>query len=192
MPGLVIGTIALVIGAGAGAYAATTGGAKITVCVHSNGGGLYQARKCAKRDTKLSWNTTGLAGAPGKNGTNGTDGTDVTDGTDGSAVAYAHISQTGTLDTANSKNVSAAALASSGVNVYCMSVAVPVRNASVTVDDGGSEYPGFASVDLSGQDPNGFFASFCPTGGYNVAVVTLRDDGGTIAPDPMAFWVTFN
>ena len=57
------------------AHAATTGGGStITVCVQHKGGGLYRAKRCARRDSKLSWNARGpqgLAGAPGLQGGTG-------------------------------------------------------------------------------------------------------------------------
>jgi hypothetical protein len=66
--------LALVVVAAAGvAYAASSGGT-ITVCVHRDGGGLYQAHKCAKHDMKLSWDRTGAQGAPGATGAQGTAG----------------------------------------------------------------------------------------------------------------------
>src|SRR2546421_260859 len=73
-PAIVLGIIALVVAAGGGAYAATSGGGRITVCVHKNGGGLYQAKKCAKHDRKLSWGASGRRGATGRQGPIGVQG----------------------------------------------------------------------------------------------------------------------
>jgi hypothetical protein len=108
MSALAMGVIALVIAAGGGAYAATTGSDVITVCVHRKGGGLYEARKCVKGDTRLRWNAvgpqgpqgvpgrgtrgprgvTGLRGAPGTPGANGAPGTNGIPGTPGVSTAY--------------------------------------------------------------------------------------------------------
>jgi Collagen triple helix repeat (20 copies) len=51
---------------------------------------------------------TGPAGAAGAAGAKGETGPKGETGAPGSAVAYAHVLKNGTLDTANSKNVSAA------------------------------------------------------------------------------------
>ncbi len=67
-PALVLGTIALVVAAAGGAYAATSGGGKISVCVSKSGGGLYKANHCAAGDSKLSWNVTGPRGPRGRTG----------------------------------------------------------------------------------------------------------------------------
>jgi hypothetical protein len=62
--------ITLMLLAAGGAYAlASSAGGTITVCVSHKDGTLYRAAKCAKHDTKLSWNKQG---PPGKNGTNAT------------------------------------------------------------------------------------------------------------------------
>jgi hypothetical protein len=71
VPALALAAIALALAAGGGAYAATVGSATITVCVHRRGGGLYEARRCVKGNTKLSWNVTGPPGPPGPRGPRG-------------------------------------------------------------------------------------------------------------------------
>jgi len=59
--------VAALMAAGGGAYAlASSTGATITVCVSHKNGTLYQARKCAKHDQRLSWNQQGLQGAQGR------------------------------------------------------------------------------------------------------------------------------
>lgn len=61
--------------AGGGAYAlASSRGGKITICVSHHGGALYKAKRCARRDKKLSWNKQGPQGAPGSPGPQGTQG----------------------------------------------------------------------------------------------------------------------
>ena len=40
-PGMVLSIVVLVVAAAGGAYAATAGSGKITVCVHKSDGGLY-------------------------------------------------------------------------------------------------------------------------------------------------------
>jgi hypothetical protein len=73
-PGIVLGIIALVVAAAGGAYAATSGGGKISVCVSKSGGGLYKAKHCASGDSKLSWNVTGPKGKTGPAGPSGSRG----------------------------------------------------------------------------------------------------------------------
>jgi len=73
--------------AGGGTYAlAGPGSGTLSACVHTRGGALYEARRCARRDRRLTWNiagpqgTTGPAGVAGKNGANGINGTNGTNG----------------------------------------------------------------------------------------------------------------
>lgn len=99
---IVLGALALLVAAAGGAWAASGGGSggKITVCVSKSGGALYQAKKCQKKDKKLSWNIQGPQGpkgADGAAGKNGKDGTNGTNGTNGANGAVAGISATGGL-----------------------------------------------------------------------------------------------
>lgn len=70
---------AAILIAGTGAYAlASSGSRTITVCVNHKHGTLYKAKKCSKRDKKLSWNKqgrTGPRGATGRQGVQGVQGT---------------------------------------------------------------------------------------------------------------------
>ena len=87
---MVLGVMALA----GGALAASRGGSPITACVHKTGGGLYQARHCARRDGKLTWSATGprgAAGAPGRTGGQGPQGEP------GSARGFAFVEADGTL-----------------------------------------------------------------------------------------------
>ena len=62
---------------------------------------------------------------------------DKLDGKDSSEfgpIAYAHVAADGTLDAANSKNVTATSLYGILGNYYCIDVAVPFRNVIVTPD----------------------------------------------------------
>jgi len=97
-PALVLGTIALVIGAAGAAYAAAAA-RTITVCIHHSGGGLYKAHKCSKHDKQLSWNKQGPAGPRGSTGPQGIQGRQ---GIPGSAGAPAVIART-RLDVANAE-----------------------------------------------------------------------------------------
>jgi hypothetical protein len=55
---------ALTVAASGGAYAAATGSSRaIVACVHHQGGGLYVARRCARKDRSLKWSVTGPSNA---------------------------------------------------------------------------------------------------------------------------------
>lgn len=74
--------VLLVVGGGAYAVASSTSNT-ITVCVRHNGGTLYKAKRCAKRDRKLSWNKQGPAGPRGPQGPQGVQGPQGTQGATG-------------------------------------------------------------------------------------------------------------
>jgi hypothetical protein len=170
----------------------------IYACVKKKSGGVRivsQRTKCRKSELKLSWNTSGKNGANGQNGQNGKNGTngapgaagkEGAKGSDGTAIAFAHVSATGVLDTAHSKNVSVASNAATGI--FCLKVDVPVVNVTATQDTAGSggEF-GNVSAILSGQDPGDIIGTFCPAGD-NVLIGT--DRAGT--NKNYAFWVNFN
>jgi hypothetical protein len=67
-------TGALVAATAGGAYAAGTNDGSISVCVHHNGGGLYQARRCALDDHELRWSVRGPSGPKGAAGPAGASG----------------------------------------------------------------------------------------------------------------------
>lgn len=66
-------TLALLVAGGA-AYALSSGGGRITVCVRHHGGALYRAHRCASHDTKVTWNARGPRGMNGKQGLQGLQG----------------------------------------------------------------------------------------------------------------------
>jgi hypothetical protein len=74
-------TLAVLAAAGGAAYAVSSSGSTITVCVRHHGGALYRAHRCASHDAKLSWN------ARGPQGTNGTQGLQGLHGSTGSMGA---------------------------------------------------------------------------------------------------------
>jgi hypothetical protein len=98
---------ALFCAIGGGAYAAASSSKTVTVCVKHSGGELYQAKKCAKHDKKLSWDEKGVAGATGATGATGAAGATGTTGATGAAGPGAQVisanvaagsSSTGTID----------------------------------------------------------------------------------------------
>jgi hypothetical protein len=56
------------LAAGGVAYAADTGDARIIACVKHSDGALYQAKKCATKDRRLTWSVSGPAGPAGSTG----------------------------------------------------------------------------------------------------------------------------
>ena len=75
-PALALGMVAVILAAGGGAYAATSGGRTrtITACINHNTGAFYRAKSCARHDKRLSWNARGPAGQVGATGLQGTQG----------------------------------------------------------------------------------------------------------------------
>lgn len=85
------------LGLGGGAYAlAASGGGKITVCVRHTGGTLYRAHKCAKHDKRLSWNKQGPRGLRGLQGPQGPGGSILTYDAAATATPPAHPTVVGT------------------------------------------------------------------------------------------------
>ena len=65
--GLVVAV--LIVAVTGAAYATVNSSAPtISACVHHAGGGIYIARRCAARDRRLTWNTTGPQGPQGPPG----------------------------------------------------------------------------------------------------------------------------
>jgi hypothetical protein len=97
---IALAVIALVVAASGAAFAATRGGGSITACVHRLGGGLYQAKHCAKRERKLTWSVAGPAGATGRQGAagaKGDGGAQGAQGDSGSAPGFAFVLADGTV-----------------------------------------------------------------------------------------------
>ena len=69
-----LGTVALLLGGGAAYALASSTASTITVCVKHDGGALYKAKKCARHDSRLSWNKHGSVGATGASGATGATG----------------------------------------------------------------------------------------------------------------------
>ncbi len=97
-------------------------------------------------------------------------------------VAYAHVNTDGTLDAANSRNVTATSQADPGY--YCIDVAVPFENVQATTNVTVASF-----VTASAGDPLGACAPTLPGEATGDAVVLVWDDSG--APEPGAFYVLF-
>ena len=87
----IVGVIVLAVAGGG--YAIASGVGTITVCVQHNGGGLYKASRCAKRDKRLSWNKVGPRGPTGATGATGAQGSAGQNGATGPAgpVTLTHL-----------------------------------------------------------------------------------------------------
>jgi hypothetical protein len=71
-PATGVALAALTVAVSGGAYAAATGSPRaIVACVHHQGGGLYVARRCGRKDRSLKWSVTGPAGPAGATGVTG-------------------------------------------------------------------------------------------------------------------------
>jgi hypothetical protein len=142
----VTSVLALVFAMGGGAYAITSipgGGGVIHGCSQKNTGNLRVVgarKKCSKGEKAIAWNQAGQRGQPGApgatgatgaNGANGANGTNGTTGPAGSAAAYADIESGGSINTPNSKNVTAVTRPFTGV--YCLQVTVTPHNAVASV-----------------------------------------------------------
>lgn len=184
-PAMVIALIALFVALGGTTYAVTG--------LPRNSVGTAQLKNRAVTRKKLNKKTIaalkgergprGLTGSPGSRGPQGVQGIA---GKNGTAVAYAHILADGTLDAANSKNVSASTSPHTGD--YCLKVTVPVLNMDATVDVGTSGVVGFADGAVAAEDPTGLLGIVgCPTG-YNALIVVDTSSGFENA----ATWAVFN
>lgn len=199
-------TLALLFALSGGAIAATGGfssGGKLQACVNEEGGlKLLKAGKHCKRGQKtVAWNVTGPAGATGSAGANGAQGAagaagaqgkDGAKGPDGTAVAFAHITPVSEpkaiLDSANSKNILAASEATTTPGLYCITTAVPIRNATGMVDFGNeTKSPQSVQANFT-LLPLAIGLKVCPSG-TNVLLATPNTAG---ADEKADFWVTFN
>jgi hypothetical protein len=82
-----LGAAALLLAGGAAYALASSTRSTITVCVKHHGGTLYKAKRCAKHDTRLSWNKHGSAGATGAPGPQGLKGDTGPQGPGASTIA---------------------------------------------------------------------------------------------------------
>jgi hypothetical protein len=104
-PSMVVAVTALVVACAGGAYAAgEAANRSIAACVRHNGGGLYVAKRCAKRDRSLRWNVTGPRGAPGADGQQGAAGAPGKPGAPGAPATtlFAQIKADGTVNASGS------------------------------------------------------------------------------------------
>jgi hypothetical protein len=133
---------------------------------------------------------TGTTGATGATGATGGTGKEGAPGAPGSAVAFAHITPVSEpkaiLDTANSKNVSAASEGAAGL--YCITTTVPIKNATGTVDFASeSKSPEVVTINFS-LIPLAIALHDCPSS--TTALVETINTSGT--DEKADFWINFN
>lgn len=170
---MVVACLALAVAVGGTAVAAGGGFVGSDGVIHGcvTGKGkltLVKPGKSCNKGKSISWNQKG------QNGTNGTNGTN------GSAIAFAHVMADGTLDLARSKNITAESHPVAADGYYCITTAVAVRNAVVTM--GGLSGNITANV-FVGDDP----LSSCPVG----ATTTVQMWNGSTASNE-EFYIAFN
>ena len=144
-------------------------GSAVAANVASDGGNANSAAKKKK----------GKAGPRGPAGPAGPAGAT---GAAGSAVAFAHVAANGTLDAANSKNVSGS-LVTAQPGYYCVTPSVPVKNFVVSIDEsgGGANFGAMASFTDN--------LTACPAGDVIVTTYTVAN-AVTLTSKP--FYVVFN
>jgi hypothetical protein len=181
----VMATSALFIALGGGAYAATSlpKGSVGTKQIRKNAvvSSRVKDRSLLARDFKAGQLP---AGPQGKKGDTGLQGVKGDTGPAGSAFAFAHVNTNGSLDDANSLNVTA--LVKTKTGRYCLAVASAPRNAVAASDSNAGEGGVFTAVDLT---PGAHITTGdCPQG--TDVMVTTYNTAGALADH--AFYVAFN
>ncbi len=185
--------IAALLIVGGGANALASGGSKISVCVKHKGGTLYKAKKCAKHDKKLNWNSQGPQGAQGQQGAQGPQGAQGqagAKGAPGSALAYAHVlfsAGIASFDLTQTAGMGSATVTAEGLGGFCFgNLPFIPHNATASID-----WTNGASEEVTAQIsivPGGTALS-CPTGDP-VRVETIN--ANTSTEEHSAFYITFN
>jgi hypothetical protein len=149
------------------------------VCMNKRTGVLaVRPASCKKKESVYT-------GALGPTGPKGEPGLAGEAGAPGTAIAYAHVMSDGTIDAANSLNMSSAVVSHSTSGIYCFTgLGFTPHNLLVTVDPGGalgsSEIvTGFGRIGALG----------CGTG-TEVSVIFTQSGSGTFAN--RNFFIAFN
>lgn len=130
---MVVALVALFVAHGGTGYAATqiTGphASAATTSTHGSSSGTGPRGPRGRRGK------TGATGAAGPQGPKGDTGAAGAAGAPGSALAFAHVLSTGTVEAANSKNVPAGSVTASGTGLYCFALPFKPASIEVTADD---------------------------------------------------------
>ena len=134
---------------------------------------------------------TGATGPTGATGATGGPGPQGKEGAAGSAVAFAHVigssgaEPKNVLDSANSKNVSAASEAEAGL--YCLTTAVPIKDATGSADfNHEAETPETITVNFD-LVPLAIGLKVCPP-----STTVLVETKTATKQGKTDFWISFN
>jgi hypothetical protein len=198
--------LALLFSMSGGAIAATGGfssGGTLRACANEEGAIrlLKTGKHCQRGQKTVTWNQTGRAGAKGANGVpgaaggtgaTGTPGSPGSPGNPGSAVAYAHVLQSGVLDAGDSSGVvDAKKYPGFAKGFYCIYGNFTAHVATATAD-----YSEGTGRDVPTQVGLGPEIDKCPsssTGAPVKAIVLTRDyTTSTGELEDAAFYIVFD
>jgi hypothetical protein len=196
----VMATVALFVALGGGAYGAISSIPGSDGVIH----GCYQktkgtlrvvraGRKCLRSERALAWSQRGPAGVQGPQGAQGLQGLQGLQGgqgAPGTAVAYAHVNVDGSVDAANSKNITSANVTKAASNsIYCFSNLVFVPHglvASLDITSGSSAGVTAVQTFVNAGDLTGIG---CPAGAHTAVFET--DNTGVGSSTGKALFVIF-
>jgi hypothetical protein len=176
----VISTLALVLVVGGGSAIAASQFSKESIPNNALKKESIGPGKLTKAAKAALVGSPGAKGATGPAGSSGPAGPVGPAGAPGSALAFAHVNADGTLDAANSKNISAVSKLAALKGYYCVTASVPVRSVTVGGDGG-----------LVGKIYNASFEDFvtsCPDPA-SASVEIYKPTGGGV---DSAFFIVFN
>jgi pilus assembly protein FimV len=140
-------------------------------------------KKLTKKAIAQLHGARGARGPAGATGATGSPGAAGAPGAAGSALAYAHVFSSGSVDASNAKNIASANVSEVSAGIYCISgLSFTPHNVVVTVDwnNGGGTPTITATLGIGGS-------SGCPAG---TQVTVGTGDGSTLAA--RAFYVALN
>lgn len=192
-PATVMSAIALFISLGGVGYAAASiGSAQIknnAVASKDIKNGTIVTKDISKSTARSLKGATGATGARGATGAAGSVGPVGPAGAAGSALAFAHVNANGTLDTANSKNVTISP--SGAIGVFCLKVttAQAPQNVVATLDISGA---GASTDQIRASRVPTIVAPNCASapGSDTLVETTVGTTAGAGANRP--FYVVFN
>ena len=152
-------------------------------------GALSVRTACKKKETLVDPVSLGLQGPKGDKGDAGAAGTN---GSNGSALAYAHVNADGTVDEANSKNITGANVSLQLTSAYCFhDLSFTFKNAVAVIDyaDTGASAP-VAIAQFTFASTTAPFGDCSSQAGTQAEVATA--DTSTPGFAPHAFFIIFN
>lgn len=181
--------VGVCVAAGGGyAVAASGRNARVSVCVSSHTHGLYMGR-CARHDTRLTWNeqgprgrrgatgATGASGPAGATGPAGPQGAPGLAGADGTARAYGLVDGT---SISLSRNVASVTNPNPGVFCVVVNGASPTTGGAVAMPDYTTDS---TSISNSGNIAHVEYVSnagSCPTGEFEFRTMEVSVSGSSL------------